>query len=526
MNPSNHLGGIRGEQMSIQVMDTSRQGTLLHHVEAIGKLDAATLDALVELARQLHNQPLLPILGAGASYDCGVRLAKELSRELFRDYQANPAYAEHDKTIREEDLAEVAEAIRVKSNQVQVVKDLGFPEEERWRPAAEMGEHFCVYCVLARLAKERLVRETIGFNYDCGAEAGLHAEGFTDEESEEGNGFPTHARVVADAQADVELKMPGAFKLFKAHGCAVRYREVAISDAERAAEGIVVCKSQLDGWGDATSGWIHDSIQDRAKNHILLFVGFSAQDGRFSAKLRDVLQHVYEQLPPDGMPRVVAIDVYPEKSTIQNLIQVGLGGVEAEDAVTQVRVSEGSTATAALLVLLTEILALEISSALTAASFDLPQSIDERIAALVAAAPTMARWSYALRSTGEDDYIQRANLMSQRGYVPLNESPRMTVRLIHARAEMRRRLGLSQSESSREALKNDGFVVHQGVAYLPVGIDHKTLVATCPQGQELEKVRNALPHPNLDCVLITGGGSELQGISLKTGEEAKVDWVG
>lgn len=61
-----------------------------------------------------------------------------------------------------------------------------------------------------------------------------------------------------------------------------------------------------------------------------------------------------------------------------------------------------------------------------------------------------------------------------------------------------------------------------GVAYMPVGIDHDTLVATCRPGSELETVTAALREvcpPRLGCILVSGDGSELRGVNLQTGRE-------
>ena len=504
-------------------MEEGRQRKLLEHIEAVGHLEQGERQALTNLALQLRDKPVIPIVGAGASYDCGVRLAGEIAEQLLQDYLNNPDYATHDKKLRKDDLAGIAEAIRVKTDQVRVVHELGFPNERVWRSADQIEDHFCVYCVLARLAREWFLTETIGFNYDCGAEAALKAEGFDHGDAVQGKRFPDHARVVADAKANAELKRDGAYKLYKAHGCAVRYREVAITDEKEAAEGIVVCRSQLDGWSQST--WIRASLQRLAQTHVILLVGFSGQDPKIADEVRATLTEVYRNLTPDGTPRVVAIDKDPHQTSIESLIKAGLGEIAPRNGtVTKVQTGK-STATAAMLLLMVEILALELEGEMTSTGFELPQDLDARIATLAVSAPTMVRWSYALRSPGEDEYIQRVNLMSQRGYVPLKESLGTTVRLIKARTEMRRQLGLPDAESSREALENDGFVVDRGIAYLPVGIEHSTLLATCRQGQELEKVRNSLPHPDLDCVLVAGAADELRGISLNTGEEAEIDWA-
>jgi hypothetical protein len=342
--------------MSIQVMEEGRQRKLLEHIEAVSHLEQGERQALTNLALQLRDKPVIPIVGAGASYDCGVRLAGEIAEQLLQDYLNNPDYATHDKKLRKDDLAGIAEAIRVKTNQVRVVHELGFPNERVWRSADQIDDHFCVYCVLARLAREWLLKETIGFNYDCGAEAALKAEGFDHGDAVQGKRFPDHARIVADAKANAELKRDGAYKLYKAHGCAVRYREVAITDEKEAAEGIVVCRSQLDGWSQST--WIRASLQRLAQTHVILLVGFSGQDPKIADEVRATLTEVYRNLTPDGTPRVVAIDKDPHQTSIESLIKAGLGEIAPRNGtVTKVQTGK-STATAAMLVLMVEILAL------------------------------------------------------------------------------------------------------------------------------------------------------------------------
>jgi len=366
----------------------------------------------------------------------------------------------------------------------------------------------------------------VGFNYDCGAEAGLEAEGFQYGDITPGLRWKDHARIIADATTNAELKPDGAFKLYKAHGCAGRYREVASVNEDSAADSIVVRTSQLHNWQGAD--WIRDPFRDRARNHILLLVGFSGQDPKVTSELRDVLEDVYRAHPADGTPRIVAIDRDPQTTALESLVKSGLGEGEPSDGnVTQV-CTDGSTATAAMLVLLAEMLAIRLQVALEEQNVALPTERDERLGTLVISAPTMVRWSFLVRRPGPEEWMQRANLMAQRGYVPLNENRAMSARVIGARQEIRRRLGRDDPESSKEALENHGFLVDAGraLALMPVGVSHEQLLATCHQGVELENMRRMLPHPKrLECILVSGDGAELRGVSLAKGKEVDLDWV-
>jgi hypothetical protein len=220
---------------------------------------------------------------------------------------------------------------------------------------------------------------------------------------------------------------------------------------------------------------------------------------------------------------VVAIDRAEQALEIDGLIRDGLNGSSpADGVVTRIR-TEGSTSTAALSLLLTEMLALAMSDALERQGATLPIEVDARLALLTVSAPAMRRWSYLVES-GEGGLIQRANQIARRGYVPLTHNPEVSARSIVARQAVRQRLGGPDTESAAEAARNHGFIVDRrhGVAYMPVGIDQGTLSATCRPGPGLEMVRAALRDvcpPRLGCILVSGDGSELRGVNLQTGKE-------
>jgi len=508
--------------VGIRVMEAGRQQTLLAHIAEAAKLRAEDVERIGQLAEQLHDKPILPVVGAGASYDCGMRLAREVAVDLFKAYKDLSEAGALDPDLSEDDLAGIAEAIYLQHGQTRVVQELGMPDPEVWLSAEQMGAHFCVYCVLARMVREKFLRESFGFNYDCGAEAALGAEGFATGDVEAGKRWIDRARVIADAATNSELvKDEFSFTLFKANGCAVRYRELAVVDEPVAAETIVVRTDQINRWKD--SGWSRDPFRSRAQNHILLLIGFAAQDPKFSAELRGVLESVYIEAPAAEAPRVVAIDHAKHPIEIEALIRAGMNGSSPPDGLaTRIR-TEGSTSTAALLLLLVEMLGLALKDALDHEGVVLPEEVEARLALFTMSAPTMSRWSY-LFELNDEDLIQRANQIANRGYVPLTHNPVASARSIVARQAVRHRLGRPEAESAVEAGQNHGFLVSRryGVAYMPVGIGHDTLVRVCRPGPELERVRAALRDvcpPRLDCILVSGDGSELRGVNLQTGKE-------
>ena len=435
------------------------------------------------LSQRLPAPAILPVVGAGASWDCGVRIASEIGEDLLADYLANADYEPHKKSLTKLNLADIAEDIREKKGPERVVDDLAFPDPEQWRPAAEMGHHFCVYCVLARMVREGFLKEAFGFNYDCGAEAGLEAEGFLYGEAEPGRRWVDYARVVADAAAMVEMKSQG-YLLVKAHGCAVRYRELAVDDPRGAAEGIVICRKQLEDWKDPT-GWSRNAFRASAERNTLVLIGFSGQDPKFLAELGEILTAAYEANPGDGSPRVVAIDLDPSGEGIRKLIEIGLDGQEAKAGVATHVCTAGATATSAMVVLLAEMIARGLETDANNLGIEIPNEIEPRLASLIVTAPTMLRWALLAGGPSDDLFIQHANLIATRGYVPLTVHAIKAVKLIAARAALRAGLGLEELESHAEAIANHGFIIDPslGAAYMPVGIDQEILCRHLPPGR-------------------------------------------
>jgi hypothetical protein len=154
----------------------------------------------------------------------------------------------------------------------------------------------------------------------------------------------------------------------------------------------------------------------------------------------------------------------------------------------------------------------------------LPDDMDARLAALIVSAPTMLRWSYLLRTPADDDFTQRINLQqAERGYVPLMVNASTTVRALRTRAELRKALGRTESESTHEALADHAFVVAGGCAFLPVGLGHDELMSACRPGGKIDQTKHTLGHPaHLDCILVSDGPDGRRGTHIGTGAEVEV----
>jgi hypothetical protein len=520
-HPRRQYGPSRGfiAPMTVQTIDTSQVLSLQEHLAKAVGLDEEEVRHIRALAAQLAGRSVLPVLGAGASYDCGMRLATQIGVDLYNDYLADASFAPHVSGLSP-NLGEVADAIFAGAGQPAVVRAVGLHDPALWPGTDDVGEHFCAYRVLARLAREELAGEAITFNYDCGHEAGLKAEGFLrSARTELGKEWLDHATVVADAATHVQLQRPGAFTLFKAHGCAERYRELATADEAAAADTIIIRRLQLTTWRN--DAWIRDTFCDRARNHVLVLIGFSGQDPVIYGEMASVLNDVHISASPDGLPRVVVVDHEPDTATLRTLIRSGLGGQDATvGAVSQIGTSSATT-TSVMLVLLAEALALKLGHS----GVTVPDDMEPRLAALTLSGPVMLRWSYLLRKPADNQYVQRINLQqaAEHGYVPLTLDPQTTARALQTRSEVRQALGLSEPETTREALEAHGFLVGGGCAFLPVGLEHEELVSSCRPGGPIDHARRSLRHPtHLDCILVSDGAGGRRGVNIDTGKEVTV----
>jgi hypothetical protein len=61
--------------MTVRTIDMSQVRSLQEHLDMAAALDDAQINEIRTLAGQLQDLPVLPIIGAGTSHDCGMRLA-------------------------------------------------------------------------------------------------------------------------------------------------------------------------------------------------------------------------------------------------------------------------------------------------------------------------------------------------------------------------------------------------------------------------------------------------------------------
>ncbi|MHB8241686.1 MAG: SIR2 family protein [Solirubrobacteraceae bacterium] len=512
--------------MTVKTIDDSQICTLREHVAKACALDPARVAEIRTLAGQLLEQdlPVLPILGAGASHDCGMRLASKLGEDLYGDYMTNPDYASEPRESVKADLADVAQAIHNAAGQIAVVKAIGLDDPTLWPESDDVPEHFCLYRVLSRLAREGLFKEVVGFNYDCANEAGLKREGYQlSPKTTPGREFNDHATVVADELAFYNPPRERALVYYKSHGCAQRFRERAPTEEEQAAETIIICKDQLTHWRDDL--WMRERLRDRARGHLLLLIGFAAEDGAVHAELKQVLVEVYETLPATGKPRLVTIDARPDTPVLRGLVKSGLGGQNPPaGTVAEVGVLGAST-TAVALILLTEWLRLGLTGDLEAAGYMLGNDLQEQLTALVITAPVMMRWTYLLRRRSKDEYIQKINLeqAANGGYAPLTLKPSATALALQTRMQLRAALGLTGPESTDEAFTDHGFLSRRGFAYMPVALSLEELKAACRPGGLIERACVTIPTPaSVERVLVTQHEGTLRGVNVDTGAELAV----
>ncbi len=309
--------------MTVRTMELSQVLSLKEHLEKAAALQPRDISDIRALAAQLDGKRVLPILGAGASYDCGMRLTRDIAQDLRADYLGDSSFAPHAVGLGP-DLGAVTDAIYDRRDQKYVVRAVGLHDPTLWPGGGEVSEHACAYRALARLARESIMEEAITLNYDCGHEAALWAEGFShSNRTEHGKEWRDHATIVPDAAAHQQVSRGGVFTLFKAHGCAEHYRKRAVDDEDVAASTIIIRKRQLNSWRNDL--WIRDVFRDRARTHVLLLIGFSGNDPVICGELEYVLRDVYESLPSDGVPRIVVIDYETETSDLRGLVNLGAG---------------------------------------------------------------------------------------------------------------------------------------------------------------------------------------------------------
>jgi hypothetical protein len=506
-------------------MDETQIQSLESHLDLALGLEPDEVEAIRALAGQLNGHAVLPVLGAGASHDCGMRVAGDIAADLHADCCVDEGLKPRVENVAAHDLGEIAEAIYAyhgNSHQA-VLEAIGMPDPDRWRGTPEVDPHFCALRILARGAREHKgLKQAFSFNYDCCKEAALLSEGFSlSRETTAGLVWLDHANIVCSKEMYVDTRVRTGFELVKAHGCAEHYRDAyEKNECEEVAEAIVIRAQQIATWEERL--WAKRGLSDRVQSHILLLVGFSGQDPATATEFKEVLEDVCGGSSEPSRPRLVVIDHNPDTDALRELIEFGVGpGGAGDGAVTKVCTASSST-TAVLMVLLAEMIALELEPAMAALGFTLSPDLDARLGLLTLTGPAMARWSFLL-GKADEAYVQRVNAeMEERDYVPLGYEPHIAARAFKIREEMREGMGLTGPEQAGELAETDGFIHHDGYAYLPVGIGLDQVKAAHRSGS-LEQAKEVLPWPQgVEAILACEENGVRKGISIATGQEVPV----
>lgn len=510
--------------MTVRIMDEAQILSLEAHIALALGLEPDEVAAIQALALQLKGQEVLPILGAGASHDCGMRLAGDIAADLHADCCVDEGLKPRVEQIAVRDLGQIAEAIydyRGDSHQA-VLEAIGMPDPLRWPGTPEVDPHFCALRILARGAREHEgLKQAFSFNYDSCKEAALLSEGFSlSRETTAGLIWLDHANVVCSKEMYGGTGLRTGFELVKAHGCAEHYREAYEKNGcEEVAEAIVIRAHQIATWKERL--WAKRGLSDRVQRNILLLIGFSGQDPATAAEFKEVLEDICSGDSEPSRPRLVVIDHNPDTDALRHLIEFGIGpGGANEEAVTKVSTANSST-TAVLMILLAEIIALELTPAMTELGFTLSSDLGERLGLLTLTGPAMARWSFLL-GMADEGYMQRIGAgMEGHDYVPLRYEPQIAVRAFQVRKGIREAIGLTDPEQAGDLADTDGFILHNGCAYLPLGIRFDQVEAAYVSGM-LEQAKDVLPWPrDVEAILVCEKDGVRTGFSLR-GREVPV----
>jgi SIR2-like domain len=501
-------------------------------------LPPETWEAAEKLAAQLEDKAILPLVGAGASCDCGQPVARVVSEDMFSQFEdlvANvgvemPVDVEEEK----EDLGLVADALYLHGGQSAAVGALSLVDKTKWPAEGKIEDHFCGYRVLARLIREGVFSEAISLNYDCGFERGLTDEGFrSDPTTFRGTKWLDHATVITSAKDHASADRRGEMVLAKAHGCAATYRrEMAAVLAgttppeklreaqEKLREEVIVRREQLMDW--RSDFWARDLFADRVRSHVVLLLGVSGQDPVIHIALTRILQEIYENQADGGQgPRVIAIDKRPRTVALESLVHQGCGCKDPpSDMVVQVEVPEKSSMTSVIIILAVEMLARRLA----AQGVTLPSDRAERVLTTMVDLPASLRWSYRLeRRNYGFEYAQRINLEMSggKGYVPVGTMSDRATRALKTRALLVGTLNLLPQ--AVEGIDSTGFLLdtRRGKGFLPLGItkDELEAVPRIDLGAAAKELR--VPD-EVDPLLVVRHGDQLLFRSAKTGKMLKV----
>lgn len=490
------------------------------------------LDDVAALAAELSGKALLPVIGAGGSFACLVRLAGDLADGLWAAIDDGSIAmlslpSDAAKLRADRDLGAVADVIHLEHPPETTIEALGFADRKVWPGPLDVvglhdtSPHECAYRVLARMARERLIGESVTFNYDCHFEGSLLREGFQFRTPGGSHAsWPDRFDVVADKESHTSLEARGDFVLQKVHGCAETWRARRAANLREASEAIVIRWSQLLDWRH--DFWARDLFRDRARRHILLLIGFGGEDAVIHSALAEVMREV-TVIRPGPTSRVRVLDRHPEKLRLRMLVEAG-GGTST---VRSIPVGNGNPVLAqVLLLLLSELVRLKLQSYATSAgeTLRLPASRRSQILRITASGPAMMRWTYGIALAARGGVTGVLATMDERGdeyYAPLTTEPSRALRAFETREELAAMLGV---DPDGEDSLPDG-AIRRSVdvrAWVPLGLlEHE--LDSLEQADVLAQVAERLVEiPDLKYAVVAKTPDGLRARSVDTGHEVDI----
>jgi SIR2-like domain len=486
--------------------------------------------ALEDAAQQVTPLSILPVVGAGASRACGAPSASILAQMLYGKMSdgtlplSDPP-SDLDTVAVREVLGKLADAAYLENKRSRAVLEaIGFGDTSVWPTADdifdafEITEHDCSYRVLARLAKESFISESVTFNYDCNFEGGLLKEGFFASTTRTPGRWPERFSVIANAQQNADVARRAEFTLNKVHGCVQTWRDAGGS--EEASDAVVIRWSQLLDWRE--DRWARDLFRDRARRHVLLLLGFSGTDAVIHSTLQAVMKELARDEELEGPSRVRVFDTEPTTLTLRMLVDAGHGTVHDRCFFA---VSNLAAAVLTLYVLLVHNRLAEYAHS-NARALSVPPGRRSLLRRISLSGPAMLRWTWSILGSTQASTGLRG--LRQRGdnyYIPLSASPARTLTAFEIRDELAASHGVEAEDEASDQAGSFLAVPRVGRAFMPIGLyPHETEQLASAGSLTQLPVPLTSPAGGLDRVVVARDRvQELRAFSLETGREVGIE---
>lgn len=497
-------------------------------IEEITRIPPETRSDIKLLAAEISGRAFLPVIGAGGSIACGAPSVGDLTERLsdkISEIDPKPALSDLDAVRK--DLGKAADVVAITESPEAVPIAMGFRDTDLWPSARTVFEryarsaHPCAYRVLARMAKERFLSESVTFNYDCHFEGALMKEAFFPRRTSHHSRWPEIYTVVSNAKTNASVDRRGELVLNKVHGCVEAWRETEKANPGASAEGMIIRWSQLLDWRQ--DRWSRDLFRDRARRHILLLVGFSGVDPVIHSTMQAVMREVAGDVPLTGPSRIRAVDTDPNKLTLQMLVRAGIGD-QPDVRTIKVHLEQKSGLAATLLALHSDVAERRLREFArergTAAP--IPASPEAVIRRLAVSGPAMLRWTWATLATclGETGFAGLRDLRDDY-YVPLLADPERTLIAFDVREAVAALFAVAADERGYGSLGSFVVAPRAGIALMPTGLrPHEVDALAGSSPSDIRVIDPGLTSPagSVDRMLVgRDSNGALRGFSLERG---------